>query len=73
MDCSSPDSSTHEIFQARILEWVAIFSARGSSRPKDGTHVSCIGRGFFTSVPPGRPLNNYTPVQKKKEKEKKGH
>ena len=24
MDCSLPDSSTHGIFQARVLEWVAI-------------------------------------------------
>ena len=31
MDCSSPGSSVHGIFQARILEWVAISSSRGSS------------------------------------------
>ena len=31
MDCSLPGSSVHEIFQARILEWVAISSSRGSS------------------------------------------
>ena len=31
MDCSPPDSSVHEIFQARILEWIAIFFSRGSS------------------------------------------
>ena len=30
MDCSLPDSSVHEISQARILEWVAIASSRGS-------------------------------------------
>ena len=29
-------------FQARILEWVAIPFSRGSSRPRDRTHVSCI-------------------------------
>ena len=28
-------------FQARILEWVAIPSAKGSSPPRDGTQVSC--------------------------------
>ena len=44
MDCSPPGSSAHEIFQARILEWVAISFSRGSSRPRDWTHVSCIGR-----------------------------
>ena len=32
------------ILQARILEWVALSSSRGSSRPRDGTHISCNGR-----------------------------
>ena len=40
MDCSLPGSSVHEIFQARILEWVAIPFSRRSSRPRDQTHVS---------------------------------
>ena len=35
-------SSVHGIFQARILEWVAIFFFRGSSWPRDQTHISCI-------------------------------
>ena len=46
MDCSPSGSSVHGIFQARILEWVAISSSRGSSQPRDQTHisyVSCIG------------------------------
>ena len=34
MDCSPPGSSVHEIFQARIQEWVAIPSSRGSSWPR---------------------------------------
>ena len=34
-DCSPPGSSVHGISQARILEWVAIPSSRGSSRPRD--------------------------------------
>ena len=42
MDCSPPGSSVHGIFQARILEWVAISYSRGSSRPRDQTHISCI-------------------------------
>ena len=42
MDCSSPGSSIHGIFQARILEWVAIYFSRGSSRPRDETRVSHI-------------------------------
>ena len=36
------------ILQARILEWVAMPSSRGSSQPRDQTHVSCIAGGFFT-------------------------
>ena len=31
MDCSPPGWSSHGIFQARILEWVAISFSRGSS------------------------------------------
>ena len=42
MDYSPPDSSVHGILQARILEWVATPSSRGSSWPRDRTHVSCI-------------------------------
>ena len=34
----------HETSQARTLEWVSIFFSRGSSWPRDQTHVSCIGR-----------------------------
>ena len=37
-------SSVHGISQTRILEWVAFPSSRGSSRPRDRTQVSCIGR-----------------------------
>ena len=33
MDCSPPGSSVHGILQARILEWVAMPSSRGSSQP----------------------------------------
>ena len=42
MDCSPPGSSVQGIFQARILEWMAISSSRGSSWPRDQTQVSCI-------------------------------
>ena len=41
IDCSSLGSSICRISQARILEWVAISSSRGSSGPKDQTQVSC--------------------------------
>ena len=47
-DCSLPGSSFHGIFQARILEWVAIPFSRGSSRPRDQTQGSCIAGRFFT-------------------------
>ena len=42
MDCSLPGSSIHGIFQAIVLEWVAIPFSRGSSWPRDWTLVSCI-------------------------------
>ena len=48
MDWSPPGSSVHEILQARILEWVAMPSSRGSSQPRDGTQVSRTAGGFFT-------------------------
>ena len=44
MDCNPPGSSVHGISQARILEWVAISLSRGSSWPRDRTHISSIGR-----------------------------
>ena len=46
-----PGSSVPGISQARRLDWLAISSSRGSSRPRDRTHVSCISciaGGFFT-------------------------
>ena len=49
MGCSLPGSSVHGIFQARILEWVAMPSSRGSSRARDRTQVSCIAGRFFTN------------------------
>ena len=39
---SPPGSSVHRISQARILEWAAISSSRGSSQPRDRTRISCI-------------------------------
>ena len=48
MDCSSPGSSVHGILQARILEWVAISFFQGSSRPRDRTLISCIGRRLIS-------------------------
>ena len=42
MDCIPPGSSVHEIFQARILEWVATSSSRRPPWPRDQTQTSCI-------------------------------
>ena len=44
MDFSLPGSSVHRIFQARVLEWVVISYSKGSSWPRNWTHISCIGR-----------------------------
>ena len=59
MDCSTPGSSVHGILQARILEWVSTSFSRGSSWPRDQTHVSYvpwIAGKFFTTEPSGKPL-----------------
>ena len=48
IDCSLPVSSTHEIFQARILEWIAISFSRESSQSGGQTLLSCIADRFFT-------------------------
>ena len=39
-DCTLPSSSVHGIFQARVLEWIAISFSRGSSQPRNRTLVS---------------------------------
>ena len=59
MDCSPPGFSVHGILQARIVEWAAMPSSRGSSRPRDWIDVSCgscIAGGFFTTEHLGKPL-----------------
>ena len=68
IDCSPPDSSVHGISQARILEWVSSSFSRGSSPPSDRTRVSGTsragsGKGFFTTVPPGKP-HHHAQLQK---------
>ena len=51
MDGNSPGSSVYGILQARILEWVAMPSSRGTSPPKDRTRISSpeLAAGFFTT------------------------
>ena len=50
-DCSPPGSLVHGILQARLLQWVAISSSRGSSQPGNEP-VSLVSPvlagGFFT-------------------------
>ena len=48
MDCSLSGFSVHGIFQARVLEWIAISFSRGSSRPRNRTQVSRIAGRLFT-------------------------
>ena len=53
-----PGSSVHGIFQARILEWVAISFSRGSSWSRDWTYFSHLAGRFVTTELPGKPLKN---------------
>ena len=57
MSCSPSGSSVHGILQARMLEWVAMPSSRGSSQTRELTWISCIAGGFFTPELPGKPGN----------------
>ena len=68
MDCSPPGPLVHGIFQARILEWVAIFYSRGSSPPRDQNQLSVsllqwqvdsLALHHLGSPPPSSPLWNF--------------
>ena len=63
MDCSPPGSSVHGILQARILEWVVISFPRGSSQPRDWTHISCIGRWILYHWAIWKALLKFMPEQ----------
>ena len=66
MDCSSPGSSVHGIFPARILELVAMPSSKGSSPSRDRTQVSCISAlqmDSYITKPLGKPLNTLTTLK----------
>ena len=54
MDCSPPGSSVHGVLQAKILEWIAMPFSRGSSQPRDQTHVSSTEGRFFTAETSGK-------------------
>ena len=55
LDCSLPGSSVRGIFQARILEWVAISFSRGSSWSRDWTQSPTLQADTLPSEPPGKP------------------
>ena len=53
------------ILQARILDCVAMSFSRGSSQPRDWTHVSqvsCVGRQVLYPEPPGKPTSALNPI-----------
>ena len=52
MDCGPPGSPVHRILQARILDWVAMPSSRGSFQPRiepASLMSPALARGFFTT------------------------
>ena len=57
--CSPPGSSIYGILQARIMQWIAMPSSRGSSPPRDwtcGSYISCIcGQVLYPLTPSGKP------------------
>ena len=58
-DYSLPGSSAYGIFQARILEWIAISSSGESPWPRDRTRASCISflaADSLLTEPPGKGL-----------------
>ena len=53
LDCSPPGSSVRRILQARILVWIAMPLSRGSSWPRDWTHISYVSlHRQLGSLPP---------------------
>ena len=70
MNCSWPGYSVHEILQARILEWDAMTSSRGSFQCRGQTHISfnsCITGRFFTVEPQGKPMTNLYSILKSRD------
>ena len=61
MDSNMSGSSVHGILQARILEWVAMHSSRGSSQTRDGTPVSYVAGRFLLLSHLGSPMMRLAP------------
>ena len=67
VDCSPPASSVHGILQATILEWFAMPSSRGSSQPRDQTHIFYVLIWQASSLPlapPGKPAHIHAAAAK---------
>ena len=64
MDCSPPGFSVHEIFQARILEWVAISFSRGSSQPRDEPRSPALQADSLPTELQGKPMTNLDSILK---------
>ena len=63
MDCSPPGSSIHGIFQARVLEWVAISFSRGIFLTQGlNPDPPALLTDSLPSEPPGKPLSRRVPV-----------
>ena len=62
MDCGPPGCSVHEISQARMLEWVAIFFSSGSSQPRNWTRISWNAGNCLLSESSGKPHYIQVPV-----------
>ena len=66
MHCSPPGSSVHGILQAIVLKWVVVYSSRGSSWPRDQTHICCLflywQEDALPLVPPGKPVRYFVVV-----------
>ena len=56
MDWSLPGSSVGGILQARMLEWIAVPSSRGSARPRTPKVISCVSCSSWISCTVGASL-----------------
>ena len=59
MDCSQSGSSAHGVYQARILEWVAISFSRDLPNPWIEPESPALADGFFTTEPQGKPMSRH--------------
>ena len=66
MDCSLPGSSIHGIFQARVLEWIAISFSRGSSQPRDRTRDLQCMQTLCLLIEQGSPKNTLKGINSRK-------